>query len=282
MLPWKRPKPHPDFEADARVLLDAVRADLGANRPLTFKNREIWSGSWTRRGQARGLHKHKLAEPDLWLAKCAWCEQLRELGREVDVEHYRPKAAVCEWRGTPAPVSDTPPNQHPCGTGYWWLAFCWDNYTLACKTCNQHWKRNLFPLRQRGPACVEGDERSERALLLDPSTPGFCTRDHFSWDIHGTITGLSDEGQATIITCGLNRKALRSRRAKAALNTLEAVRELNGSSSTKDRVREERARARLVELTSVSAEFTSLTRWFVEQSFGMAWERLDFGRPAGV
>ncbi len=78
MLPWKRPEPHPDFEADARVLLDRVRADLDADRPLTFENRGIWSGKWTRRGQPRRLHKPKLAEPNLYLAQCVWCEHLRE------------------------------------------------------------------------------------------------------------------------------------------------------------------------------------------------------------
>lgn len=33
------------------------------------------------------------------LTKCAWCERHCEWKRQLDVEHYRPKAAVTHWEG---------------------------------------------------------------------------------------------------------------------------------------------------------------------------------------
>ncbi|MBW2119315.1 MAG: hypothetical protein JRH09_15525 [Deltaproteobacteria bacterium] len=81
--------------------------------------------------------------------KCCYCERKRELKRESDVEHYRPKAGV------------TGEENH---MGYWWLAYEWNNYLYACKPCNQGHKANHFPLmdggiRAKGPADSLEDER---------------------------------------------------------------------------------------------------------------------------
>ena len=113
MLPWTRPVAHEAFEADAQALLAAVRADIASGKAIgrALAGREIWGGSWQRGGQIKGVHKLKLAEPDRYQAKCVWCEQRRDLVREIDVEHYRPKAEVCVWQGDPPPVSDSPPKQ---------------------------------------------------------------------------------------------------------------------------------------------------------------------------
>lgn len=283
MLPWTRPEPHADFEADAKKLLDAVRADIvggkltGEALGKVFKNREIWSGKWSRRSQTKGLHKYKLAEPDHWLAKCAWCERLYELGRDLDVEHYRPKAEVSEWQGSPPSISDTPPKQVRCSDGYWWLAFSWTNFSLACRTCNQHWKRSLFPVRHPRHACSEGVEYVEEPLLLDPASK-FVTREHFRWDVlSGIIEGVSDEGRATIITCGLNRAGLRSLRSKAALDTRTATKAFLRAWGLGSKARAADPRARLIALTSDAEEFTSMRRWIVEQTFGVPWEELASG-----
>ncbi len=52
--------------------------------------------------------------------KCCYCERRRDEKRELDVEHFRPKAKVTGKR------------THP---GYWWLAYKWDNYFYSCKKC---------------------------------------------------------------------------------------------------------------------------------------------------
>lgn len=280
MLPWTRPDPHEDFEADARVLLAAFRADVeeGKAHGEAFETRKIWSGSWTRRGQPRGLHKRKLAEPFPYATKCAWCERPRDLSRELDVEHYRPKAGVSEWREDPPQISDTPPQEFHLGAGYWWLAFAWDNFSLACKTCNQGWKRNLFPVQTPRLPCVEGSEDREEPLLLDPAS-SFQTREHFRWEtLTGIVEGISAKGRATIVTCGLNRTELLDRRGKVARATSALVDRFVSAWQANDEKNTEKARARLVEQTSITAEFTSMTRWIVEERLGIAWEELDLSR----
>lgn len=278
MLPWTRPEPHPEFEADAAALLEAVRGEIKAGKSPseTLEHRTIWSGSWKRRQQRPGIHKAKLAEPDGWFPKCAWCERKRDLNRELDVEHYRPKAKVTEWSGNPPIDIKTPPPEVDCGTGYWWLAFRWDNLSLACKNCNQHWKRNLFPVRPPRPDCTEGCETNEQPLLLDPASK-FHTRDHFAWDIYsGRVQGVSDEGTATIITCGLNREELLQLRGKVSRSTFRAVQILIRAWRKRDHDNQRQAHERIAELTSDAAEFTSMTRWIVERQLDIPWEKLGF------
>lgn len=225
MLPWKRPLPHADFATDASTLLADLRVDVarrGAPHRDDFKNPGLWTASWGRGKQAKGLHKAALAGSEQWLFKCAWCEEVRPILRELDVDHYRPKARVTEWGGTPPIISDTPPPEINPGPGYWWLAFEWENYSLACKTCNEGWKRSLFPVVAPRSGCVEGVEATETPLLLDPGS-SFRTRDHFRWNLNGVVEPESLEGYATIVTCGLNRTPLMIRRGKVAIKTVNVL-----------------------------------------------------------
>jgi hypothetical protein len=58
--------------------------------------------------------------------KCAYCESSTSTVAHGDVEHFRPKGI------------------------YWWLAYCFDNYTFSCQICNQSYKGSNFP--HSGPA----------------------------------------------------------------------------------------------------------------------------------
>ncbi len=57
--------------------------------------------------------------------KCAYCEASISAVAFGDVDHYRPKSS------------------------YWWLAYCYDNYLVACQLCNQKFKKNTFPTQNR-------------------------------------------------------------------------------------------------------------------------------------
>lgn len=52
--------------------------------------------------------------------KCAYCEADTAVVAHGDVEHFRPKSV------------------------YWWLAYCYDNYTFSCQICNQVHKGDQF------------------------------------------------------------------------------------------------------------------------------------------
>jgi hypothetical protein len=167
-------------------------------------------------------------------------------------------------------VSDEPPKQIPVSSGYWWLAFSWDNYSLACYTCNETFKRNLFPVVEPRLPFQEGVEHQERALLIHPAT-SFNVKDHFSWTIGGIMEAVSDEGRATIITCGLNRKDLIDLRAKVVSDTLTAIQDLRHAIEIKNKADQRKEHAKLAALGHRKSEFTSMVRWFFEKYFRMTW-----------
>lgn len=92
---------------------------------------------------------------EIHAGKCCYCERKRTRKREMDVEHYRPKAKVEKETGH---------------KGYWWLAYNWKNYLWSCKSCNQGYKKNQFPLLPTGVrAKKEGDNLElENPCLINP------------------------------------------------------------------------------------------------------------------
>ncbi len=281
MLPYKRPEPHDDFATESERLLKDLRADVtargGVPHGSDFTNREIWTAKWQRAGNSRGVHKAKLVGPEPWSAKCAYCEQFRAAKRELNVDHYRPKALITEWAGTPSYLIEEPPKEIDVGLGYWWLAFTWKNYSLACDTCNQGSKRNLFPVQPPRAPCVEGVESTERPLLLDPGS-GFRTRNHFRWTFGGVVEPISDEGHATIVTCGLNRRDLTVRREKVALDVSRELNEFKLALRGRDASAQRDALRKIARRGSRAEEFTSMVRWLVEECLRCAWDRIE-GMP---
>lgn len=280
MMPWVRPTPLVSFASEALELLQATRTDVsnsGGPTSAVFEGRHIWSGTWGRRGVARGAHKSRLASSMKGIAKCAWCEQIRCVTRELDVEHYRPKARVTEWRGSPPVVSDIPPDEVDVGPGYWWLAYSWSNFTLACKLCNQSWKRNLFPVESPRPPVGEGSEDRERPLLLNPATD-FRSREHFRWLLDGIMEPLTPEGYATVVTVGLNRNDLLARRSKVAIRIGQVLARFLWALRIGDKQSQILALMEVFALGDSGEEFTSMVRWFVEEALGCSWGELD-GAP---
>ena len=141
-----------------------------------------------------------MREP-LWkihYGKCCYCERKREIKRESDIEHYRPKSEV------------TGEDDHP---GYWWLAYEWTNYLYSCKPCNETYKRNFFPLMDGSPRVSDPDQdiSIERPMLINPidDDPESCISYNW-WDGAGIFVkaiGCDDEGKGskTIKILDLNR-----------------------------------------------------------------------------
>ena len=114
----------------------------------------------------------KKALQQLFHGKCAYCESSYVEIHPVDVEHWRPKAAVEHFKGKrPLP-------------GYYWLAADWNNLLPSCIHCNRasyhlippHFdlpmklgKGNRFPLKDESKRAKKpGDEIHEDPLLLNP------------------------------------------------------------------------------------------------------------------
>jgi hypothetical protein len=85
-------------------------------------------------------------------SKCVYCERKLESEQrgkaEQDVEHFRPKSSVRNWRVPEAlqreGVSVTSPGQK--APGYHRLPYHLFNYSAACKPCNSALKSDCFPI----------------------------------------------------------------------------------------------------------------------------------------
>lgn len=142
----------------------------------------------------------RIALRDAQHRKCAFCES--RIGDDGDVEHFRPKAAVRQDAGTALVRS-----------GYYWLAYDWDNLLLSCGPCNQRHKGNLFPLADPAARCRthRGDVAAEAPLFLNPAQENPQEYLGFRDEIVFAIDGNA-RGEVTIHALGLNRLSLAERR----------------------------------------------------------------------
>jgi uncharacterized protein (TIGR02646 family) len=79
---------------------------------------------------------------------CAYCDRELPGNDRGDVEHFRPKSI------------------------YWWLAYKFENYLLACSVCNSAYKGEKFPLLTRKAYDYWHRDKlaKERRALIDPVT----------------------------------------------------------------------------------------------------------------
>ncbi|WP_158884941.1 hypothetical protein [Rhodanobacter sp. L36] len=105
--------------------------------------------------------------------KCWYCEA-KSTRASFDVDHFRPKLGVT--------VNGVLLEGH---AGYYWLAYEWSNFRLACQRCNRpensetdnlHGKANEFPIQDEAHRCKSsaGLLASELPKLLDPCLQADC------------------------------------------------------------------------------------------------------------
>ena len=104
-------------------------------------------------GELRNVWKHAKTHLKAEArGKCAYCESATSTVAYGDVEHFRPKSV------------------------YWWLAYCYDNFSYSCQLCNQMYKKATFRVpredrRWRGPEVPTPTEEvaaREHARLMTP------------------------------------------------------------------------------------------------------------------
>lgn len=121
--------------------------------------------------------------------KCCYCETKFTSSDYGAVEHYRPKNSV---RGVAS------------HSGYWWLAYSWDNLLLSCDVCNSSFKLTHFPLVDASKRVSDptGNIDDEEPLILDPFRDEPSLHIRFRKEVAAPLT---ERGKATIEHCGLNR-----------------------------------------------------------------------------
>lgn len=202
----------------------AVPESLKTSRVRTIRTRLV---SKVRSGQRPSTNDGDFPS-DPWLSddvrlalwrhhkqKCCYCERYRDPKREPDIEHFRPKAEVSE--------------EGPRSLGYWWLAYRWSNLFFSCRTCNQEYKKNHFPLLGGSRAVSPKDRLSEELpALIDPCSDDPESALKYIWETgkHPMAKPIGFDsqgrGQATIESIGLDRSTLNDQRGRAML-LLEAI-----------------------------------------------------------
>ncbi len=101
------------------------------------------------------------------LQRCMYCED----SQGTDIDHFWPRAA------------------------YPLRAFLWENYLLACSTCNSNFKRSQFPLDQNG-----------EPLLINPTAED--PLEHLVLAQEGKFLPLTPKGESSVEVFGLDRTVL--------------------------------------------------------------------------
>lgn len=143
-----------------------------ATRTAGFRQKAFYEESCTIWSDVKSVYMRLQGE-----CKCAYCERKLEsidFGKiEQDVEHFRPKGNIKQWRlpkslgelgikATVVPEEDR---------GYFLLPYHPFNYSAACKPCNTLLKKDYFPIA--GEYDLTGDDPAqlhvkERPLLVCP------------------------------------------------------------------------------------------------------------------
>ena len=266
MLQLKRPRKPRGFEAAVRSAREAVEAAVACG------NEPVFEPVWRR-------YKAEFAQAQHH--KCGYCEIKAFAGEPGDVEHYHPKAAVWALRDDPSTwgrevphLSNVEGRRHRVlsSRGYWWLAYEWKNYLLACDRCNSAWKASFFPVEEASRALPPDPRRPEMPLLLSPfgrRKPGR----HLRFSDLGQVESVpsSPFGFETIRTCGLDRESLRDAREEKARKTYDLLQRLSSAdgAKAKEHMRD------LVELGRVDYAHAGMVRAIFEDVVGTRWRLLE-------
>lgn len=241
-----RPLSQRDLDSEE---LEEVKKQIAeiVNEKGRVTSKEFPSKYWQKKGVRSVLFRSQNA-------KCCFCENKRAPKREFDAEHFRPKAGVTE------------DEDHP---GYWWLAYEWSNLLYACKSCNQEFKKNYFPLLSNNRAMSpEDDLQNEVPVIINPISESPEDFIGFDWQqAYGVFVkaiGLDDQnrGNDTIKIVGLNRDDLLGERAEftvmleQTVNAMKVALTLNNQEVLND------MKKKIKDLTSSQRRFTGFRRAF--------------------
>ena len=201
---------------------------------------------------------HKTVRNKLWKMqhkKCCYCERMREVNRESDIEHFRPKSEIEETKDD---------------WGYWWLAYDWNNLFFSCRYCNQEYKKMQFPLIDENSRVRSENASldSESNYLIDPTKDDPETLIGYDWQLAYSIMvfpyGLDAEGRGTetIRITGLDRTVLNEDRASLVITLRAIVASYYGAMHTNNEMLLSAAIKDIMHETSSKVQYTAFKRAF--------------------
>ncbi len=259
--------PHGDFVAETlsnpvRKARERVSTMVDEGQVPTFPRRhEVWR---------RAKYKALLALAQY--GKCGYCEAKILANQTGDVDHFAPKGAVQELDAEGRErehISNIEGRKFRSLTdqGYWWLAYEWSNYVLACGRCNRAWKQALFPVAEQPRQLPPQAGIKETPLLLSPfGSDDPC--EHLRYGSIGDICGITDQGRETVRVCGLWRESLRDARSEKAQQTYDLIADLDGPDFG-------RAMGRLADLGTADKPFAGMVRAIVRDNLDLDWSVIE-------
>jgi hypothetical protein len=285
---YRRPTPPNGFPDDkwetvskaAEEFIEAELKKLRKKKPVaakkgrkssteTGKKKEVFPGIWK---------DFKAYFSYAQFGKCGFCESPILESYPGDVEHYRPKSAISSLREDEDSLGQQQEGlggitgrltQAVSPTGYYWLAYEWSNYLLACSICNGL-KGTIFPVKNV-PRIVPPlkDNFSEDPLLLNPFEKKLPAS-HLKFQPNGFVQSKTLYGRATIQTCGLYREELRKARLDIALRVYDLARDLRRPANKRNSqtVRD------CYDLGADDARYCGMVRAIFEEVAGASWKTL--------
>lgn len=270
MLSLPRPDEPPSFDADTREAKATIQKiiDAGGN-PGSKQFKDVWK-----------RYKHLFFEAQH--SKCGYCES-RISQDHGDVEHYAPKAEIeriAEERwGTELDgktVTHGTALHRP--RGYYWRAYDWNNYLLACTFCNRRHKRALFPVQDRAdddPNFPNPDIEVE-ALLLNPFEPDLDPSAHLRFNEEGLVFAHSKgtRGWHTIRVVRLDRVKLCEDRRDRAQRAVRCFRQIHYGCHYDNEHELQTGLSELAMLGADDAPYAEMVRIMAKHELRLSWGRL--------
>lgn len=255
MMRWVRPPEDPALRDRVAKAEATVRTLAAEGRPSSEHFDPLW----------RRIKRIKRTFVDAQRDRCGYCDLA--LSGWGDVEHFRPKAALTRLEPGADGV-DPAPEVLVSDRGWWWLAYAWSNWLVACERCNQRWKRGLFPVvgGHDGPPCP--DDPLQEPLLLHPFD-GPDPEAHLGFDRNGAIRpqNASPYALETIRTYGLHRPDLVEKRHMVCDSAHRALTDLDDPHA--------RVRRRALDLLgrqgTASTAFAGVTRCIWREATEIPW-----------
>ncbi len=255
-----------NFDKKVEKAHAAVKKSIKENKLPAFA--EIW-----------GQFKDQMSK--VQHRKCGFCEA-KVVGTSFgDVEHFCPKSEIEALSDDETTWGRERPNlatvegratQTLSAKGYWYLAYSWNNYLLACTICNQQWKMAIFPVQESPRGLPPDETKAETPLLLNPFY-GPDPKQHLEFGRLGEVRPRNNSklGFETIRTCGLDRPSLREYRIRLARKTHERIDDLARlSGSELDRVLRD-----IYDDGEEGAAHCGMVRAIYEQRTGTTWKELE-------
>lgn len=266
MLLFRRPRKPSGFERRMGPHRQRVEASVQADEKPDFEP-HVWQD-----------YKEHFAR--VQRGKCAYCEASALATGVGDVDHFRPKGEVSELGDDPATwgrerpwlANVKKPKYHQVSDrGYWWLAYNWENWLLACERCNRAWKGSLFPVAE-DPRPKPSPGVVETLLLLDPFGSENPSA-HLRFSPIGQVEASTGSrmGFETVRTLGLDREQLRMSREEKAERIHALVRRL--ASVNEDRLEE--TLSDILKMGHPERHHAGMVRAVFEQETGLEWSTLE-------